>query len=451
MKHSLMTSVALIAALSSALPAGADDTPDPVTQATEAANARAALVNAQAAAVNAQAALVKARSDSLALPEYSGKTTTDGTTGVMESWILSGSAITAAATAIAKQVNDAIPRSRAAAASAEKKADATLPVRPVLIVDAGESLNFGLPATLLNEMGTLRRSVDHVLLLETCAPPVVRKEGTKPKKGARDSDFGASIDLEGLLAESRGASPAATGAAIVEAASGGSILPIASAVLSALKTETTVTGQTIAPDGRTLIDALAGQVAGAAIPSELVSAASIDQTRLGIAWNDLVTTRNHAFACRALLAPHEDKDGVKARITVLDSAIQAVDVFAVRTTQSENAGPSQLVRAALLDELASRNPLVLRVSIEQAGGSLWKRDSLWTMVGFSGVRLTGGLVVSFRLTDPATGAASTGGLVVCRTDFASMKKIQAGPVSRPNCTAPSGDFGGETRPSRRAE
>lgn len=414
MKRSLMTGVALTAALMSAMPAGADDTPDPVAEATAAADAQARLLTARAGLVTAEAGLVRARSDALGLPTFSGKTTTDATTGVMESWILSGGAINAAAAAIAAEVNPDVKERRT-----------------VLIVDASETLKFGVPATLLNEMGTLQRSINSVRASETCEPPAAPKPRGKPSKAVPNANFGVQIGPLGALGAG-----GEVGAAAAESAAlpgGGSILPFVGAVLSALKTETTVTGQTLTPDGRTLIDALAGKVKGAAVPTELVSADAIDTTRLGVAWNSLVDSRNKAFACRTKLAPFEERDGVKARVALLDSVIQSADAFAVRVAQSENGGPSQLVQAALLDTLAGKKPLVLRVSIEQAGGSLWKRDSLWTMFGFSGVRLTGGLIVSYRLTDPATGGASRGGLMVCRTDFASMKKIQAGSLLKPDC------------------
>lgn len=390
MKRKLVSSVAALALVLSSSPTLAEDAADPQ-----------AATKAETDRLKAQTELVKAQADALGLPKFDGTTTLEANAGQMESWILTAQTIDKAADRIVEALKG--------------KTD-----NGVLIIGKEETLNLSLPTSVKAEMATLQRSLDTVRVADGCAPP---KPVRKPATTGLGSNFGLQLSPGGESAQ----------AAAAAASGGGSILPLAGAVLSALKGNTTISGISLSPGDQLLIDSLAGKLTNSVTPSELVSTGDISKTEIGETWNKLVKAREETFKCRSRIAPYAKDKDIEGRVAVLDGAIAAVDAFAARATLSSDDKPSLLVRAMLLDKLAEDNRPVLRVNIEQAGGSLWKRDSLWTALGFSGVRLTGGLIVSYRLSDPTTGGSKAGGLVVCRTDFASMKAIQTGRTLEPDC------------------
>lgn len=417
MKRITVSGAVIATMLSTSSPVAAEDPVDPTVAAMQAQTAVITAENARIAAetarIVAETARAKAEAEALGLPSLTGKTTVDASVGKMESWILSAGTITEAATSIAAPVNSTVGDIARYSGDGRQ--------RPVILVSSDTELEFGLAASLREEMAALQRGISAVRAHENCTPPPPSPPPPPPARGAASNTFATQGVAPG---------PAAAGTA---AGASSVLLPFVGAVFNALKTETTISGVTIEPDSRMLINALAGQIRGAVVASEVVAGSDASDLRTG--WNQLVDARNEAFACRARLAPFGERDGVKGRVAILDGAITAVDTFATRATQAQGDKPSQLVRAARLERLAKRNPLVLRISIEQAGGSLWKRDSLWTMLGFSGVRTTGGLVVSYRLSDPLAGDVYLGGALVCRTGFISMKAVHGVGELPHSCTA----------------
>lgn len=415
MKRKLVSSVAALALVLSSSPTLAEDAADPLA----ASKAQTEATKAETERLKAQTELVKAQSDALGLPKFEGTTELKDNAGQMESWILSAETVDAAALNISAQVKD--------------KAKG----RFVLVVGKEETWNFSLPASLVAEMAALTRSLDTVRVADGCERPKQKKETGTPRsrrgggRGARTSSS-ASGD--------KGATTAAAVPTIADSA-----LPLAGAVLSALKGNTTISGISLSPGSQLLNDTVAGKLSAQAgyniqaiTPSELTDAGDVAKSAVGQAWDKLVLAREAALTCRAKISPFGDQDAVKGRIAVLDGAIASADAFAARAALSADDKPSLLVRAMLIDILAAKKPLVLRVNIEQAGGSLLKRDSLASALGFSGVRLTGGLIVSYRLSDPTTGVVGAGGVMVCRTTYASMKDIQKGRTPAPECGATVG-------------
>lgn len=394
MRRTLVSGAAALALVVSSGPGLAEDAPD----AQAATKAQTEATKAETDRLKAQTDLVKAQSDALGLTKFDGTTELKDNAGLMESWILSAGTIDAAAAGIAEEVGVYAKN------------------RFVLVVGKDETWNFSLSSSLKEEMASLTRSLISVRGAENCqAPP--------PTK--------ASAGAQVLRAAPAAAAPAPQIA--------GSVLPLAGAVLSALKGNTTISGVSLSPGSQLLNDAVAGKLSNgpdrayAITPSELTDAGDIARSDVSRAWNALVQARQSLLTCRSALAVNGVQDSIKGRVAVLDSAIASADAFAARATLSVDDKPSLLVRAMLIDVLASRNPLVLRLGIEQAGGSILKRDSLASALGFSGVRLTGGLVVSYRLSEPTTGIVFAGGVMVCRTTYASMKEIQLGRTPPADC------------------
>ncbi len=368
-------------------------TPDPVAAATARATAEAALLNAEAARLTAEKAVIEARGKALGLPELTGKTELGDKAGVMETWILSGGAIQAAATTIAETVAKAIKED---AAKAPKEDAAEAPKGGgVIVVRSDEKLDLSLPETLVQEMKTLTRNANGVRSGGICELPKKPADKSKP-----------TLLPESLL---------------------GSAAPALGELVSLLKVETTITGTEIEAGDALLVDAIAGQTGAWVVPSEARYAGDYSKTALGLAWTDLLAARESVLDCRDALATPKPTDAIKARVAELDRAASAIDTFAAKVTQSGDDRISILTQAAIFQKWTMGEFRILRVSVEQAGGSLMKRNHVGTALGFTtGVKLSGGLVVSYRLTDPADGSATAGGLIVCRTIFTSMAQVQAG-------------------------
>jgi hypothetical protein len=88
-------------------------------------------------------------------------------------------------------------------------------------------------------------------------------------------------------------------------------------------------------------------------------------------------------------------------------------------------GSIPIYEAARHLELLSGDALVARVHAEFAGGSVVNRQNLITFFGGDPVRTSGGLVASYTVTDPDSGAVLVAGVVSCRTVFASLREIQS--------------------------
>ncbi len=68
------------------------------------------------------------------------------------------------------------------------------------------------------------------------------------------------------------------------------------------------------------------------------------------------------------------------------------------------------------------------LTVEKGGGSLLKRSNLWTALGAPTVGITGGLIVSYTLTEPRGGGFLQGGALVCRTALTNLRDVQSGRV-----------------------
>jgi len=99
----------------------------------------------------------------------------------------------------------------------------------------------------------------------------------------------------------------------------------------------------------------------------------------------------------------------------------------------DGAEASLLSRAMRYAAVTKDNPLLLRLYTENIGGSLLKRANVWTALGAPAVGLTGGLVVSYRLSDPQLGEVKFAGVLVCRTALTDMRSIHAGRARASAC------------------
>jgi len=75
--------------------------------------------------------------------------------------------------------------------------------------------------------------------------------------------------------------------------------------------------------------------------------------------------------------------------------------------------------------MRNANNLVLRVEVNRAGGTMITVKNLWTAVGLPAIRLSGGVIASYSLTDRTNGTVRLSGTVVCRTELTGLRSAMA--------------------------
>ncbi len=110
----------------------------------------------------------------------------------------------------------------------------------------------------------------------------------------------------------------------------------------------------------------------------------------------------------------------------LTAAVTRFDAFFARVTAPDSAGIVAVAQAALLEQRLPDKWLALRVHVEKAGGSLINRKNILTFFGFDPIRVSGGLVASYTILDPADGRVLGGGVLSCRTRVGKLSDIQSG-------------------------
>ena len=348
--------------------------PDP-NQAIKAETARltaeAALLTAEAAKANAERAKAlalagadRAAIDALGLPAFEGKTTLNPGAGAIEALILATEAVNQAAEKIAKRAGEVEHRPKKSYAGA------------FLLLAGDETINLARPAAIRAEM---------------------RSFATVFEDPARQKNPPRTLALS---------APAAIAAV--------------TAFAGLLRSETTVSGvDHDAITSRVLATAVAARLPGRAVLPGSAAATPAEGGPL----------------VQALLAIAEERQEAEKRIAGqtgpendwLRAAIARFDAFFARVTAPDASGIAPIVEASRLEQLLARAPLVLRLHVEKAGGSLINRKNLWTFFGFDPVRVSGGLVASYTISDPATGEVLAADVLEMRTRLGKLKQIQKGP------------------------
>lgn len=335
--------------------------------------------------------------DALGLPKTDGKTTLEGEGGKLEGWMLASSTLGFAA----KKISD----------SASKDAGKG----PIVLLDGDDVLDLRAGQLLRSDVGVLVQAHAKVGLEVGCT--AIAKDGGE------------------ITAAS--ASPAA----------------VIGAVLSLLKTDTTISGFAWeTPDGA-LLNAIAGSNPGIyVLPADLI-AGGIDGDSVK-AITDLASRHEKARACRVAIAAAASsavaKKAVAPSLAALDGLSTRTQGFLDAVSERKDGKPSRLDVAMVADALLPALPTtsVLRVHTERAGGSILKRSNLFTMLGAPAIGVTGGTVISWRLSNPETGRARAGGILVCRTKLTNMNAIHDNrvEVGDSSCTSyPSPTSQGSTR------
>jgi hypothetical protein len=110
----------------------------------------------------------------------------------------------------------------------------------------------------------------------------------------------------------------------------------------------------------------------------------------------------------------------------LKAAVDDFASYATALNASEDNAPSLLAVASQLDVAAPGGAAasILRVAVEQSGGTTATRSSIWYTLGFPGAATVGsGLLISFRLIDADSGESTFAGVVRCATRRQNIRSI----------------------------
>jgi hypothetical protein len=317
----------------------------------------------------------------LGLTAASGKTTVSGGAGAIEASLLSAEAVLAAGAEIRSQT--------------ESKADA----HPVFVLGAADTVDLASATWVALRIGEL----DGELKSIRCTPTKAAPAGTSPL-----------------------AMPAATPAQ-------GGLAPNLTDLSAALATDKTISAIALTANDRMLVNAVANPTmsrgsppapnagpwvalgaVGATAPNEryLVPGEikDVEQKGLLAKYGKLLTAANSLAACSS--APDAK------------AAVNDVSDF-VKSVSAAPQGQAPLMIAAELSQFEGENPYVLRVAIEQIGGTAITRANIWYQLGWPGAAtVSAGLLASYRLVDPQTGTVKASGLVRCMTKPANIEAVQ---------------------------
>ncbi len=354
-------------------------------------------VQTETARIKAQAELERARADrdrasadriaALGLPSFEGKTTMGDGAGAMEATMLASHAVRAAAAMIA----DGVPKES-----------------PTVVVLAGdEALDFSRIGALQAEMSAIR-----YMMLRTLPP------GEKGGFGGPAAIISAATAAAGLLR---------------------SDTEVAALDLSALS-------------NRVLASMVAAKLGkNAIIPSAAIGSVDTptpaepsptplpkptwDQMTVMEKLNELVDMRRQVTAEMNDYKPKDPEKPTKdeqAKLAPFTTALARFDAFFARVTTGDEKGALPIVQTVRLEQIWRKKPHILRVYMDKVGGSRVTHKNIGTTLTLSSpVKISGGLVASYSLTDPSTGEQIAFDLLSCRTTFTTLGSVQRGVWKNP--------------------
>lgn len=238
--------------------------------------------------------------------------------------------------------------------------------------------------------------------------------------GDEQIDFGLSasirVELDAFAALFRTLAPIRT--PNQKAFAGGTAVAALGALAGLLRTDTEISGLDFAQiTHRPLATATAARLG----PRAILPGAAIGP----LAGNRLADDLMSLAADRdRIAAASPDKPDVAATLARFDA-------FCARVLTPDAAGQVPIARAGRLQQLLGEDPLVLRVFVEKAGGSLVVRKNIGTLFWADPVRVSAGLVASYTVTEPSTGRVLAAGVLNCRTGEAKLSEVQSNDLPSP--------------------
>lgn len=186
-----------------------------------------------------------------------------------------------------------------------------------------------------------------------------------------------------------------------------------------LRTDTELRGIKTELDAQLLARAIAAIRPGLVMPKYRINPTVSQNNSVLCQLNRFDLGRGAAQAkLTATPAPSADS---KAR---LEGAIKRFDDFYQNWTKPGEGGTVRLAAAIAQAEFLGTDTRVLRVHLDSQGGSLLTRRNLWTALGAKAIAVSGGVVASFTLDNPATGVIEKSGVYICGTTLTDFRNVQ---------------------------
>ena len=181
-------------------------------------------------------------------------------------------------------------------------------------------------------------------------------------------------------------------------------------LVAALATDVTINPITVSTDDRVLMNAVAQPAQDNLtflLPADLMGTAADNSVLM--TYVRLQGVEDQLNAC--------DTDEAKALVS-------AIDAFKTSVSNSDKGAPP-LATAAQFDQLSSGETWILRVAIEQVGGSAITRANIWYELGWPGsAQVSAGALVSYRLSDVRSGVVKATGFVRCMTKPVPVEDVK---------------------------
>jgi hypothetical protein len=205
------------------------------------------------------------------------------------------------------------------------------------------------------------------------------------------------------------------------------------AIGSLLRSDVTVTGAAYDPASRIVASLVARKLASEAVtPAGLLSPDhSTTDAVLAALDSSLGDTMNAVVECSRKA---QDKRTPSETALLADVAATGAALTAFR---SRLFTPDATGRFPMLDVLLGKTIAthkVLRVRIEDAGGSVVATKNLLTAFGAPALSVTAGIVASYTVTNPATGEMSGSGLYNCRSQARMLHSVHRDDRKASVCT-----------------
>lgn len=194
-----------------------------------------------------------------------------------------------------------------------------------------------------------------------------------------------------------------------------------SAIAGAIRTDTEVRGFTSDLGSAVLVRAVAAKAPGQfVLPSQVISPDIKSDNLVVVSICKLQILRDAANA----QIPAKPADDQKDHAAALAAAVGRYDTFLAGLTKPDDKGSIPLATAYKQSVLIPNGRNLLRVYVDKAGGSLLTRRNLWTALGANAVGVSGGLLVSYTMTDPMTGMILKADMLRCGTGLAGLREVR---------------------------
>ncbi len=368
-KMNLATVLVIIGVLASAPVSAEDDEEDPrvkeLTKRVELLEKQAELATQQKELVDAEAALIAARIDALGLPEFENTTELKGANaGQFEATLLASDSIAEAGETIAKKL--------------EEKAAG----KPIILLAGDEEVAWKASQFIRSQIDYRRRRLREL----------TDRIGTQPS-------VLMSVD------------PILFSAAITTAA-------------KLFGQTTTVSAVAVSADDNLLARSVTLHLSAARHPDALVYVAP-ENSLLSEFGNLQYYVRAANQRAKDLGSTDAAKnEPLKSQLSSFKEEIEDAEKFADSLVAPDSKGNIPLYEAARYAGVLAGDAVIARVYSEYSGGSSVTKGNIGTFFGADPVKISGGLVASYSLSEPKTGAILTSGIVTCRTAFTSLRRVQ---------------------------